>query len=154
MAAEGSSKYAYRVVFEYEGDQIRKVSQQRIEMSAPPSHSIEGHQNEVGFWYELRDANDKPVYRRVIQNPIQSTAEVFSPDGSIVRRPVEKPRGVFHIVVPEISEAATLVLVGTPQPAPVPAGPPADEKSRPPIPRVGTQAAREIARFSLKEDTK
>ena len=149
MATEGKPQYAYRVTFEYQGGQVTKTAQQRIAMATPPSHEIEGHQEEAGFWYELRDANDKTVYRRIMQSPIQTTVEVFSPEGTITRRPVQNPSGVFQLVVPEISGASNLVLVGTPQPPPAPVGTAAQERARPPVRRVGSGPAREIARFSL-----
>jgi hypothetical protein len=151
MAAQDDPHYAYRVTFEYDGDQVRKVAQQRVAMTAPPSHDLASG-DEVGFWYELRDASNNPVYRRVVQNPMQGTVEVFSQDGGIVRRPVQDPRGVFQVVVPEIADASNLVLIGTPQPIAPPIGSRAEERARPAIPRVGTTPAREIARFDLSED--
>lgn len=150
MAQESAPQYAYRLTFEYEGGQMQKIGQQRIAMTTPPSHDIAGHEGEAGFWYELRDANEKTIYRRVMQSPIQNTVEVFSPDGTVTRRPVQQPKGVFQLVVPEISGADNLVLVGSPQPPPTPVGTPAQERARPAVPRVGSGPARELARFSLK----
>jgi hypothetical protein len=150
MAADSDQQYAYRVTFEYQGTQVRRIGQQRIAMTAPPSHEIEGHEGEVGFWYELRDTNDKTVYRRLMQSPIQTSVEVFAPDGTIKRQPVLDPKGVFQVVVPEIDGAANLVLMGTQQPPPTPIGSVAAERARPAVSRVGTAPAREIARFSLK----
>jgi hypothetical protein len=150
MAAQASPPFAYRVIFEYEGNEIRKVSQQRVAMTAPPSHSLSAG-NEVGFWYELHDASDRPLYRRVMQSPILTSVEVFSPDGSITRHPVTNPRGAFQVIVPDLPHAVNLVLVATPEPTPEPLGSSAEERARAPIPRVGTSPAREIARFSLRE---
>ncbi len=154
MASEENPKYAYRVTFEYQGDQVRKVGQQRIAMTAPPSHELAPSPNSTGFWYELRDDKNNTVYRRVMQNPIQTTVEVFSPTGTITRRPVQNPSGTFQVVVPEVQQATNLVLVATPQPPAQPIGTAAQERARAPRPRVGTGPAREIARFSLKEGAK
>jgi hypothetical protein len=144
-------RYAWRVTFEYGGGQVQKISQRRVEMASPPSHAREGYERHVGFWYELRDADDKVVYRRAIHNPIQVHYEVFSPAGSLVRRPIENPGGTFEIVVPELAGAPHLVLYGTPHPSAAPVGPASAEAARPPVPRVGTEPAREIARFNLIE---
>lgn len=151
MPEHESRSYALRVTFEYEGTHVRKISQQRVEMIAHPSHPTRGYEGEVGFWYELRDANDKIVYRRVIHNPMEAHYEVASPEGRFTRRPIPNPRGTFEIVVPEMAEAPNLVLFGTPHPPSAPVGSPAAEAVRPPVPRVGTAPAREIARFNLKE---
>jgi hypothetical protein len=152
---EEKKVYALRVTFQYKGTNIRKIGQQRVEMIALPSHPTEGYEGQVGFWVELRDQNDKTVYRRVIRNPIHVHREVFAAEEELTRRPIIKTaRGTFEIVVPDIPEAPNLVLFGTPQPLPTPLRSPHIEAARPPIPRVGTEPAREIARFNLKEDTK
>lgn len=153
MAAQEERRYAHRVTFEYAGDRVWKIAQQRIEMVVPPSHG-KSTGEEVGFWYELRDGADRTVYRRVVQNPMDTTAEVFSPDGTIVRRPIQDPHGVFEIVVPEIANASSLVLLGTPQPVSPPVGSVAEERARPAVPRIGITPAREILRIDLSEDTK
>jgi hypothetical protein len=151
MPTLGSPKYALRITFQYDGTQIRKVSQQKVEKLSPPSHDVEGHQNQVGFWYELRDANNKVVYRRVIHNPLQVDTETPSATGGFARRPVQNPNATFQIVVPELDNASTLVLLASPHPPSSPVGSPAEEALRPPIARVGIGPAQEIARFNLKE---
>lgn len=153
MAAQGSPQYAYRVIFEYEGSDIRKVAQQRVAMTAPPSHNLAAG-NEVGFWYELRDGSNRPVYRRVMQSPIQNSVEVFSPEGHIERHPVAEPRGVFQVIVPDLPHATDLVLIATPEPPGEPIGSHSEERARAPIPRVGISPATEIARFNLREGTR
>lgn len=153
MPEQAGQPFAYRMTFEYEGNDIRKIAQQRVAMTTPPSHPLAAN-NEVGFWLELRDAQNQPVYRRVMQSPIQTSVEVFSPDGQIVRRPVSEPRGVFQVIVPDHPRASSLVFVGTPQPPPEPMGSRAEERARNPQPRVGTSPATELARFDLREGTR
>ncbi len=150
MPITGSPKVAQRITFQYDGTQIRKISQQRVEKLSPPSHETEGHQNQVGFWYELRDANGKIQYRRVIHNPMQMDTETPSTTG-FSRRPVQSPRGTFQLVVPELEGASTLVLFASPHPEPSAVGSPAQEALRPPIARVATSPAQEIGRFNLLE---
>ena len=151
MPEHEQPRYALRVTFEYEGAQVRMISRQRVEMTSLPSHARDGYERHVGFWYELRDATNKTVYRRVIHNPIQADYEVFSSEGSVARRPIANPRGTFEIVVPELTGAPHLVLYGTLHPPTAPVGSPSAEAIRPPVPRVGTEPAREIARFNLLE---
>jgi hypothetical protein len=127
---------ALRLTFDYEGDRVELVAQQRVEMTLPPSDPIEEGEGQAGSWYVLRDRNGAPVYRRVIQNPIRVDEEIFSdePGNTLARRPVEQPRGQFVLLVPDIEEARALSLVG----------PPAE-------PRAGARPAEEIARFDLEE---
>lgn len=112
----GPSNRALRMTFSYEGDRISLVSQQRVDMILPPSHPVDAPRGQAGFWFAVHDAKDRPVYRRVIQNPMRHDVEVFSPEGeaSIHRRPVEKPRGAFTILVPEIEGAQSVAIFSHP----------------------------------------
>lgn len=129
---------AVRLIFSYEGDDITLVSRQRVSMrppaSEPPDRSLEGRS---GFWVELRDEGGQPLRRQLMHDPIRRDAEVFSedPDRSVARIPVERPTGVFAVLIPEIEEADHVALLG----------PPLEE-------RTALAEAREIARFSLADE--
>ena len=124
---------AIRLTLEYEGTDVRVISGQRVRMTAPPSDPVDEYEGQAGFWFELRDQDDRVLYRRVVSNPIRSDVEVLSGDPvrPFTHVSLPDPSGTFTLVVPD-SGAGTLVLFGSP------AGEPAKE-------------ARELVRFDLAE---
>jgi len=84
-----------RLTFTYEGDEVRLVSQQPVEMIVPPTNALSGYEGEQGFWVEVRSEQEAALHRRVMDDPLRQDVEVFSPDPeqSIARTPVEKPSG-------------------------------------------------------------
>jgi hypothetical protein len=125
-----------RLIFEYEGTDIRLISRQRVEMMPPPSDPLGEREEAQGFCVEVRDAQQQPLYRRVMSNPVRHDVEAFSdePERSIARVPVEEPGGVFVVLVPDIEYADHVALISSPF------GP------RP------TVAAAEVARFGFGPD--
>jgi hypothetical protein len=111
-----SSNLALRMTFSYEGDQISLVSQQPVEMILPPSHSLAEHEGQTGFWFTVHDAKNRALYRRVIQNPIRHDVEVFAPEGetTVHRQPVQKPKGTFTLLVPDIEGAQSVSISAPP----------------------------------------
>ncbi|MGW1786107.1 hypothetical protein ACWCQQ_44595 [Streptomyces sp. NPDC002143] len=123
--ADQDHTHAVRLIFEYEGTDIRLVSRQQVEMTPPPSDRLADRQSAQGIWVEVRDADLNALYRRVLHDPVRYDTEVFSedPGRSIARVPVETPRGTFAVLVPDIEAADHVALVGsplgrTPRPAP------------------------------------
>jgi hypothetical protein len=110
---------AVRLKFTYEGDEVRLVSQQPVEMIVPPTDALSGYEGEQGFWVEVRNGQDKALHRRVMDDPLRQDVEVFSPDPeqSIVRTPVEKPSGVFTVLVPDLEEADHIALMTSAAPS-------------------------------------
>ncbi len=135
----GAANRALRLTFSYEGAKLTLVSQQSVEMVVPPSHAIDVSEVQSGFWFTVEDGQARTVYRRVMQSPIRSDVEVFSPepDTSVHRRPVENPRGTFTLLVPEIAGSQTVALFDQPL-------------VRTPSKRAS--AAKEIARFTIRKD--
>jgi hypothetical protein len=107
---------AVRLIFSYEGDDLRLLSRQRVEMVPPPSDPLEGFEAQKGFWLEVRDAQGAVLHRQIMHAPIRRDAEVFSDDAerSIARIPVERPSGAFAVVIPELPEADHVALVSSP----------------------------------------
>ena len=126
---------ALRLTFEYEGSNVKLVSVQSVDMILPPSHPLETKDAQSGFWFTLSDGQGKPVYRRALQNPIRYDREVFSNDPahpSIQRVPVDKPKGTFVMLVPDVPEARTVQLF-----------------SHPLEPAAHALPAKELARFTI-----
>jgi hypothetical protein len=106
---------AIRLTFAYEGDTVRLVSRDRVAMLVPPSDELSGFAGQDGFAAEVREAGGSLVYRRVLAHPMPDDVEVFSdePGQSIMRVPVERPAGLFVVVVPDSQEADHFALTGT-----------------------------------------
>lgn len=104
-----------RFTFDYEGTAVRLLGRQTLNMIIPPSDSLEDIAGQAGFWYELRDASGRPIYRRIVRNPIQVHIEVHTEDAATpTRRIVDAPQGVFTVLVPDLSAAETLALCSSP----------------------------------------
>ncbi len=112
----GKRSAALRLVFEYEGSVVRFLSRQRVEMVVPPGDPAQAQKGEGGFWYELRDANDRTLYRRVAANPIRMVAEVRSdnPEEPFTWEPVADPKGTFVLLVPDEPQAHSVALFSPP----------------------------------------
>lgn len=99
------SERALRFTFSYEGAAIRLLARHLINVRTPASDPLTESQcdkQQSGFWVELHDANQRPLYRRILHNPLMS-----SPAWN-----VESALGVFYVVVPNLPAAETLVLYG------------------------------------------
>jgi hypothetical protein len=148
MSAQGHSNMAtppraVRLVFTYEGNDVRLVSQQPLEMIVPPTDTLSGYEGQQGFWVEVRTARDEVLHRQIMDDPLRQDVEVFSPDPaqSIFRVPVERPSGIIMVLVPDIDEADHVALISS-------AGPGTD------LDRAARGPATELARFSLRSGRK
>ncbi len=105
---------AVRLIFAYDGDEVRLESRQPATMLAPAGDAVEGFDDHTGFWTEVRDAQGTVLHRQILHDPMRSAAEVFSPDPdrSIRRVPDERPSGVFWVVVPVVPGADHVSLMG------------------------------------------
>jgi hypothetical protein len=106
--------WARRLIFEYDGSAVKLVSEQRLAMVAPPPQSLLSRPEERGFWIELRDAKNLPVYRRSIERPMEEDMEVLADDNlrPLRRVAVNKPKGTFFVVVPDLAVARQIVFRG------------------------------------------
>ncbi|MGW2050938.1 peptidoglycan-binding protein [Streptomyces sp. NPDC001858] len=113
---------AMRLTFSYDGADwaaggpvVRFVSRQDLEMTAPrgadPDDSPEGRS---GFWYEVRDAAGRVLYRRSRHRPIEVVREVPHPEDGLSTVPIDSPRGAFELVAPVLPEGASVVLFSSP----------------------------------------
>jgi hypothetical protein len=139
MAIDPPPSAAWRLTFEYEGDDVRVVSQERVDMLAPPDDEELLNHGRAGYWVEVRDEENEVLYQQVIHDPIKTDAEVFPEDPSqpIQRVPLERPKGVFQVLVPDLPEGKQAVLHG-----------------RPSRQELREHPAKQLAKFPLRETPK
>ena len=100
-----------RLIFEYEGDQVRLVSQ------APVNVSITGFDlartQRPGYYIDTRDAAGQTLARVPARNLFSTSTEVFpeQPGDLISRVEVATPRGAFTVVVPAGNGADSVSVV-------------------------------------------
>ena len=136
------SRRTLRLTFRAADGKVQLVSAQRVEMICPPAvgeRPKAGYHS--GFWMELRDANDRVLFHRLLHSPLGDSVEVHSPDGQI-RREFGAPReNIFEVLVPDDGTAQSIALMGE---SLDPAG--LHEKARDGKAEGGS---RELARFDL-----
>jgi hypothetical protein len=118
LRTEGNAAKAVRLVLSFDGDQVNLVSQQPVEMVVPPSDAVEGSEGQKGFWCELRDSQDRPLYRKVMHHPMREDVEVFSDDPrqhSVARRTVPNRKGVFVVLVPDLENGHAVTVSSSPR---------------------------------------
>ena len=117
---------AVRLIFLFDGDDIRLLSRQLVDVVVPPADPPKASHRR-GFWVEVRSGSEDVLYRRVMTDPAHIDPEVFSEGGSARGRvPEPPPVGAFTVLVPNDEVASHVVLMNAPP-------------------------AREIARFPIHE---
>jgi len=141
--ASSEADKAMRLMFSYDGNKVKLLSQQRVDMVVPSSDRLKGY-GEKGFWAELKSASDKTLYRTVMHNPTKNDAEVFpeSPAEAISREPAPKRKGVFVVVVPDTDKGEEVILCRS---APETTGPTKGIRA------LASKPAEEILRLKLKK---
>lgn len=131
-----------RLTFHASGGDVRLISQEHLDMICPPSV---GQPPEMGrhsgFWVELRDDAGDLVFFRPLHDPLGTSVDVHSPDGTIRREFASPQDTVFEVLVPDDPAATTLVLIGDYE------LPPAKRRRR--TADTGPAGSRELARFDL-----
>ena len=148
---------ALRLTFSYKDGVVQLVSMNEVDMVVPPGN-VPARADEHGFWAELYDASNNPLFRRVLHNPIPVDMEIFSdaPDKNLARVPGAPSEGAFSIVLPNHPNARAVALFSSQhEAAPRPAQPPQGLLHHLPFHALrpvpsGLAAAREVARFDLK----
>jgi hypothetical protein len=133
-----------RLIFEYDGDQIRLIKRQEVDMIPPQSAAKSGFAQEVGFWLEVRTAGMQVLHRQIMRDPVATHPEVFSnePGKTIARSNEPSRKGAFTVVVPESTDSDHLAFVR--------ANPTARSEAERRI--LSAAPTGEIARFSMKKD--
>ena len=138
---------ALRLTFSYDGDKVKLIGRQSVEMKVPPSDPVKGFKKQKGFWAEVKGAQDRTLFRRVMHNPTRNDAEVFSDDPyeGISREPAPTRKGVFVVVVPDTDKGRDLVLARSSGP------PPRVDRRLKSMRSLAAAPATEIARFKLRK---
>jgi hypothetical protein len=142
--APAPDNLAIRLTFSYDDRTITIQSRQHLRMKPPPSDQIDEYERQSGTWIELRDDKQRVLYRKVLHDLIPTELEAPSgdPTRSFTRVPAKSSKGVFSIVVPDLAQAARVLLFDTPKRA---------ESDRASIEPRGAQR---IGDFDLTPDTK
>jgi hypothetical protein len=115
-----------RLIFEYEGDAVRLISQQPVEMVIPAADiSTVDRSGQLAHFVDLRDSANKTLARVAARNAFASSAEVF-PERSgdpITRVDIPVPKGAFTVVVPVTDNADHFTVVKVAPGAEAVAGP-------------------------------
>lgn len=129
----GTTDSALRLTFSYNREGVTLDSIRTLEeMATPESDPIE-HDQEAGFWYEMRDADNTTLYRQVLQNPVRYDAEIYLEDEqTIVRQVFDDYADTFDLLVPALASATQIALFSSPL-----------------NPETLGEAATELATFSL-----
>ncbi|MES9526040.1 hypothetical protein [Streptomyces capoamus] len=101
---------AVRLIFEYEGDAVRLVSQQPVDAVVS---GFDAHPEvRPGHFVETRDDQGQRLARVPARGAFRESAEVFPEDHSepITRVDVEA-RGAFTVLLPAPAEAAQVAVV-------------------------------------------
>ncbi|HMS82534.1 MAG TPA: hypothetical protein PKD12_02655 [Nitrospira sp.] len=143
---QASTTRAARLIFEYEGAQVRLVSQQLVDMVVTGFDIARAHQ--AGVYVDARDADGMTLTRVPARDAFATSTEIFPERAgdAIVRVDPAKVKGAFTVVIP-VPQAANRVAVVRVAPAQpetqLPAG---GATSR----VVGAPEATDLATFPLK----
>ena len=102
-----TSVQATRLIFEFDGDQVRLVQQMPVEV-ASANLDMAG-QGDLGTFVDVRDATNRTLARVPAPNTLSTSLEVFPErhDQPITRTEVPRAKGAFTVVVPTPKEPPT-----------------------------------------------
>ena len=117
VASVDTRKYrsTLQITFAYDGERVRLARIERLQGIAPGSPPPAPKVGEnSGSWVELRDAQDRLLFYRVLHNPVRYMVEEHLPDGRIRAVPGPAEAGTFDVLLPDIPEAASVALFSSP----------------------------------------
>jgi hypothetical protein len=145
---------ATRLIFEYDGDEVRLVSQQPVDMAVTGADLAQEYT--AGTFVDARDAANRTLVRVHARGMSDGTAEVFpeKPGEPILRVKLDRPRGAFTVVLPAPQAAARVAVVRVQPVAAAPAATArqpgeADTAARGPAAAPALQTT-ELASFALQ----
>ena len=135
-----------RLIFEYDGDDVRLVMQQPVDLPATDVAASPAQQ--AGYFVDTRDASGRTLARVAARGAFPDSVEVFPERQGepMTRMPVDRPRGAFTIIVPVPQDAdhVRVVQVTPPQ------GDATQFTTRSAAQPAAAAQERELARFPLQ----
>jgi hypothetical protein len=127
------SGYSSRFVVSHSGKSVALVSAKRIQAISPPSDVINETSRTGGSWVELRNADDKILYCRILHEFFDDSVEIMTgrPGEPLSWQEAKGIKKNISVMVPEMPEADHIAIMSKDPDA-------KDEK------------AVEIARFSVR----
>ncbi len=112
---------AVRLIFEYDGDSVRLVSQQPVDMVVTGADLAQVHA--AGTFVDARDAAGRTLARVHAHGVSDGSMEVFPEKHGepIERVKVDRPQGAFTVVLPAPKAAARVAVVRVKSSAAAPA---------------------------------
>ncbi len=107
---------AIRLTFEYRGNEVSLRSARRLRKRTPPNVTdaeLERTYEVAGDWVELRDKEDRVLYRHRTSDPIPTHVEVRSgdPEQPFTRIQGQPDQGTFRVLIPAVDDARRFVLL-------------------------------------------
>jgi hypothetical protein len=127
-STETNRPNAVRLIFEYDGDDVRLVFQQRVDVAVSGFDLV--LTSPAGHYIEVRTSEGRSLARVPVPGAFSTNAEVFGEPGTpITQVDLERSAGAFTVIVPASDVAARVALlrvepepvlsvVGEPAPAP------------------------------------
>lgn len=136
---------AVRLIFEYEGDQVKLVSQQPVDMTVTGADLAQT--NFPGYYVETRDPQGKTLSRIVAHHAFSTSTEVFPEEHGkpITRVEMPQAKGAFTVISPLPANADHVSVVQIVAGKAVKALPSAPTTS----PAEGAAEVKEIASFKI-----
>jgi hypothetical protein len=108
-----SYTHTLRITFAYDGPKLEITRVVRVAMRAPATTTTT-HENQAGYWLEVRDGSGALLYQRPIHDPMRRDIESFGdvPGDPMRRHPATATKGEFEVLVPDLPGAQTFSLHG------------------------------------------
>ncbi|HEU0298764.1 MAG TPA: hypothetical protein VFR37_04900 [Longimicrobium sp.] len=106
----GQPTRAVRLLFRMRDGVPELVSRQTVEMVLPEEDEEPAAEMGAAMAFELRDADQRPLLARALDDQIHTSHEVFSPE-AIGRVEDPAPSGAFEVIVPDVPGAEFGALV-------------------------------------------
>jgi len=105
--------HTLRITFIHDGPNLEINRIQRVAMLAPASQSAQ-HENQAGYWLEVRDDKGNLLYWRPLHDPMRHDIESYgdAPGAPLRRQPASATKGEFEVLIPDLPAAHTFRLHG------------------------------------------
>ena len=142
MAEQYEPRAALRLIFEFDEDGVRLVSEQPVEMAIGEAQSVLREPPRSGYYIDTRDAGDLTLSRTRVEGAFAGSMEVFpeNPMEPITRVEAARRSGAFTVVVPasDVADHVTLINVAETAGPPDATARPADMAAAPRVVEVAS----------------